>query len=161
MFLTPVLISEKSHINVISSHQFVYTYLPYAINNGKTAKEACEDAVRLNHTGYWNAMIEEITVACKKGEIVGGVFRQQFQNTADILVADHAEYNMQFLMQLFVYILQLLANTFKAISVVTCVADEVRIALEFLPASHQTGHLAYIRESGMVIFITDFISQVL
>lgn len=68
---------------------------------------------------------------------------------------------MQFLMQLFVYILQLLANTFKAISVVTCVADEVRIALEFLPASHQTGHLAYIRESGMVIFITDFISQVL
>lgn len=70
MFLTPVLISEKSHINVISSHQFVYTYLPYAINNGKTAKEACEDAVRLNHTGYWNAMIEEITVACKKGEIV-------------------------------------------------------------------------------------------
>lgn len=70
MFLTPVKISDQEIINVISAHQFVYTYIPYAIHNGKTAKEACGEAVRLNHTGYWKAMIEEITMAQYRGEVV-------------------------------------------------------------------------------------------
>ena len=135
----------------------VFFCCPYGIHYGRVG-----GAFQSRFQSHFHQLIfRHCTFHARFGEIVGGVFRQQFQNTADILVADHAEYNMQFLIQLFVYILQLLANTFKAINVVACVTDEVRIALEFLPASHQTGHLAYIRESGIVIFITDFISQVL
>jgi len=48
-------------------------------------------------------------------------------------------------------------DIFDSIYIMSRVADDIRIAVYFLPASHQTGHLAYIRESGMVIFITDFI----
>ncbi len=70
MFLTPVKVSDQEVINVISAHQFVYTYIPYAIHNGKTAKEACEEAIRLNHTGYWKVMVEEITMAQHRGEAV-------------------------------------------------------------------------------------------
>ena len=59
------------------------------------------------------------------------------------------------------YIVKLLTDTFEAVGIVTCVADDVGVALELLPASHQTGHFAYVRESGMVILLADFISPVL
>lgn len=70
MFLTPVKISDCKIINVISAHQYVYTYVPYALQGGQTVEEACREAIRVNHTGYWKAMVEEIVMAQNKEEIV-------------------------------------------------------------------------------------------
>lgn len=70
MFLTPIRISDCKIVNVISAHQYVYTYVPYALHRGQTVEEACREAIRVNHTGYWKAMVEEIEIAQNKGETV-------------------------------------------------------------------------------------------
>lgn len=70
MFLTPIQITENKIINVISSHQFVYTYLPYDIYNGMKPAEACQKAIQLNHKAYWKAIVEEVSMAMENNEPV-------------------------------------------------------------------------------------------
>lgn len=70
MFLTPIQVTENKIINVISSHQFVYTYLPYDIYNGMKADEACQRAIKFNQNAYWKAIVEEVNMAIGNNEPV-------------------------------------------------------------------------------------------
>lgn len=78
MFLTPVQVEENKCINVISAHQFVYMYLPYAIHEGMPVEKACKEAACLNQGAYWKAMVEEVSMAQKKGEpvVLAGDFNE-------------------------------------------------------------------------------------
>lgn len=70
MFLTPIQLPGCKIINVMSVHQFVYTYIPYVLYQGQKVKSACNEAIRLNHNSYWNAIVEELSMAKGRGEAV-------------------------------------------------------------------------------------------
>ena len=70
MFLTPIKLTSGRVINVISSHQFVYTYLPYDLSNGMNAKDACQRAIKYNQNAYWKAIVEEMNGAMERKEPV-------------------------------------------------------------------------------------------
>lgn len=78
MFVTPIQITPEKKINVISSHQFVYTYLPYDIYNGTKVEEACKRAARLNQNAYWKAIVEEMNTAIGNNEpvVLAGDFNE-------------------------------------------------------------------------------------
>lgn len=78
MFITPIQLSKEKIINVISSHQFVYTYLPHDIYNGMKVEEACKKAIELNQNAYWKGIIEETNTAIGNSEpvIITGDFNE-------------------------------------------------------------------------------------
>ena len=86
------------------------------------------------------------------------MFRQLLQDTADIFIVHHAKYDVQLLVEFLMKEIQLSTDIFDAIYIMSRVANDIRIAMYLLPASHQSGKFAHIGKTIEIVFGTDAIT---
>ncbi len=77
----------------------------------------------------------------------------------DVFVIDHAEYNMDLLIEGFVNGIELYMDIFDSINIMSRVTDNIRIAVYFLPTPHQTGELTYVCKTCAIVLGSDVVVQ--
>ena len=80
------------------------------------------------------------------------------QDTADIFIVHHAKYDVQLLVEFLMKEIKMSTDIFDSIYIMSRVANDIRIAVYFLPASHQSGEFAHIGKTIEIVFGTDAIT---